>query len=61
VDLGEVLLGRLQPFRGALREPMCRSILFQHLDIFRPDRFRAESREAGKPEDGIAAGSGLMV
>jgi len=37
VDLGEILLTRLQPFRGALRGPMSRSFLFHHLDIFRTD------------------------
>jgi exopolyphosphatase/pppGpp-phosphohydrolase len=35
VDLGEVLLARLRPFRAALRDPLNRTILFQHLEIFR--------------------------
>jgi exopolyphosphatase/pppGpp-phosphohydrolase len=34
VDLGEVLLGRLRPFLGALREAVCRTALFEHLEIF---------------------------
>ncbi len=37
IDLGEILLARLQPFRSALRGPMSRSFLFHHLDIFRTD------------------------
>jgi exopolyphosphatase/guanosine-5'-triphosphate,3'-diphosphate pyrophosphatase len=40
VDLGEILLSRLEPFLGALRGPIRRSFLLQHLDIFRPEEGR---------------------
>lgn len=34
VDLGEVLLGLLRPFQGALQAPLGRSFLLQHLELF---------------------------
>ena len=52
VDLGEALLERLRPFRGALRGPACRSVLFQHLELFRPGVPKTNTMEAG---DGMEA------
>jgi exopolyphosphatase/pppGpp-phosphohydrolase len=44
VDLGEVLLSRLRPFRGVLGGPIGRSFLLQHLDIFRSEDRRQAAR-----------------
>jgi hypothetical protein len=36
VDLGDILLERLKPIRGALRGRMTPAFLHHQLDIFRP-------------------------